>query len=200
MNGGNSVAGAVPIEEYLSARDPVIGKLILGSAASWSVEPTEDPIWGLVRIVLAQQVSTSVANLRARKALLLAPELSAGHLGSSTSALGIFAKIGATGRQATCCARILATADLIRSAVNRSTPDDPSFRIPGIGPWTMAVFRILILKETDIIPENDVGLLRAFCSSYGPTASLSKRAMAWRPYRSVAVWHLWRSLGNEPLG
>jgi 3-methyladenine DNA glycosylase/8-oxoguanine DNA glycosylase len=35
---------------------------------------------------------------------------------------------------------------------------------------------------------------------YGPNQDTEKLAENWRPYRSVACWYLWRTLGNEQLG
>lgn len=72
--------------------------------------------------------------------------------------------------------------------------------IKGIGPWTIAVFRIMVLRDADVLPEGDVGLLRAVANVYGKAAKLSELSEVWRPYRSVACWYLWRTLGNEQLG
>jgi DNA-3-methyladenine glycosylase II len=59
---------------------------------------------------------------------------------------------------------------------------------------------MLVLKQQDVLPEGDVGLARAIERKYGPAAALSNLSEAWKPYRTVACWYLWRSLGNEPLG
>jgi len=72
--------------------------------------------------------------------------------------------------------------------------------IKGIGPWTIAVFRIMVLRDPDVLPLGDVGLERAIANVYGPNQDVQKLAEKWRPYRSVACWYLWRTLGNEQLG
>jgi DNA-3-methyladenine glycosylase II len=72
--------------------------------------------------------------------------------------------------------------------------------IKGIGPWTLSVFRIMVLREPDELPQGDVGLLRAIANVYGPTADLRELSEKWRPFRSVACWYLWKTLGNEQLG
>ena len=72
--------------------------------------------------------------------------------------------------------------------------------IKGIGPWTLAVFRIMVLRDPDELPVGDVGLLRAVKNVYGEIESLERLGESWRPFRSVACWYLWRTLGNEQLG
>jgi len=57
-----------------------------------------------------------------------------------------------------------------------------------------------VLRDPDIMPLGDLGLERAIAKVYGPNQDVEKLAEKWRPYRSVACWYLWRTLGNEQLG
>jgi 3-methyladenine DNA glycosylase/8-oxoguanine DNA glycosylase len=71
--------------------------------------------------------------------------------------------------------------------------------VKGIGVWTAEIFLMFRLQRPDIFPADDLGLLKAAQALYGlrqrPTRKkLLKMAEAWRPYRSVAAWYLWRSL------
>jgi len=72
--------------------------------------------------------------------------------------------------------------------------------IKGIGPWTLSIFRIMVLREPDVLPLGDVGLERAIANVYGRPRSVECLGEKWRPFRSVACWYLWRTLGNEQLG
>lgn len=83
-------------------------------------------------------------------------------------------------------------------------------KLPGIGRWTAEMFLIFHLLRPDVLPLDDLGLLKGFERLYGPVrgvaglegvkrwkvvaAALDKHAGGWRPYRTVAVWFLWRSL------
>ncbi|MBM4298628.1 MAG: DNA-3-methyladenine glycosylase 2 family protein [Deltaproteobacteria bacterium] len=71
---------------------------------------------------------------------------------------------------------------------------------PGIGRWTAEMFLLFGLKRMDVLAVADVGLQRAARNLYGKkrrSATLLPRvAEAWRPYRSIASWYLWRSLGG----
>jgi DNA-3-methyladenine glycosylase II len=71
--------------------------------------------------------------------------------------------------------------------------------VKGIGVWTAEIFLMFRLQRPDIFPADDLGLVKAAQRVYGlrqrPTrARLLAMAEAWRPYRSVAAWYLWRSL------
>jgi DNA-3-methyladenine glycosylase II len=78
--------------------------------------------------------------------------------------------------------------------------------VKGIGQWTAEIFLMFRMKRPDVFPVDDLGLVKAAQRVYGlrrrPTRRrLLKMAEAWRPYRSVAAWYLWRSvqLTNEEL-
>ena len=70
--------------------------------------------------------------------------------------------------------------------------------VPGIGRWTAAMFLIFGLKRLDVLAIGDAGLQRAARLLYGKQRKsdnlLPRVSQAWRPYRSVASWYLWRSL------
>ena len=69
--------------------------------------------------------------------------------------------------------------------------------VKGVGVWTAEMFLIFALNRPDVLPVGDLGVRVALRNQYG-LADLPKphecRALAepWRPYRSVAIWYLWR--------
>lgn len=76
-------------------------------------------------------------------------------------------------------------------------------RVKGIGVWTAQMFLMFTLGRLDVFAPDDVGLQRAIVRLYGlpavpPRAELECLASRWRPYRTVAAWHLWESLDNAP--
>jgi len=68
--------------------------------------------------------------------------------------------------------------------------------IKGIGEWTAEYVAMRALKNPDAFPASDLGLLRAFDTTYGgrprPT-ELHARAEAWRPWRAYAALLIWGS-------
>lgn len=72
-------------------------------------------------------------------------------------------------------------------------------RVKGIGRWTAEMFLMFRLQRPDVLPVGDLGILTAVQRAYGlrkrPTPErLRKLGDAWKPYRSIACWYLWRSL------
>jgi DNA-3-methyladenine glycosylase II len=77
-------------------------------------------------------------------------------------------------------------------------------QIRGIGRWTAEMFLIFHLMRPNVLPLDDLGLLKGISLNYfsGEPVSRSEArevAEAWAPYRSVATWYLWRSLDPLPV-
>jgi DNA-3-methyladenine glycosylase II len=75
--------------------------------------------------------------------------------------------------------------------------------VRGIGRWTAEMFLIFSLGRTDVLPLADYGLRAGVQKNYQLTEipgkqELTELAEPWRPYRSIATWFIWRSLGNVP--
>src|SRR5712691_4083717 len=189
-----------PPENLLSERDAVLANLIATQSVRWPCEPNEDPIWGLVRIVMAQQISTQVACRLAEKVKAAYPQITCAVPDAAPDANCLRA-FGLSERRAQCCVAILQRSDGIRAKVSQGqTWEEALAGIKGIGPWTLSVFRIMVLRHPDVLPLGDVGLERAIANVYGRCRNVERLGEKWRPFRSVACWYLWRTLGNEQLG
>jgi DNA-3-methyladenine glycosylase II len=75
--------------------------------------------------------------------------------------------------------------------------------LSGIGPWTASIFILYELRRPDAMPAHEVGIRKAVGLLDGlvepPKAdAIIQRAEGWRPYRSYAAGHLWRSLKGSP--
>ncbi|MFN7835044.1 MAG: DNA-3-methyladenine glycosylase family protein [Burkholderiaceae bacterium] len=72
-------------------------------------------------------------------------------------------------------------------------------QIHGIGRWTAEMFLIFNLRRPDVWPVDDIGLLKALGRSFldGRTPDAREARVlgeAFRPWRTIAAWYLWRSL------
>ena len=70
-------------------------------------------------------------------------------------------------------------------------------QVKGIGRWSAEMFLMFRLNRPDIFPVGDLGIVKGMQKLYGmrnpPSArTMMRRAEAWRPYRSVAAWYIWR--------
>jgi DNA-3-methyladenine glycosylase II len=71
--------------------------------------------------------------------------------------------------------------------------------IRGIGRWTAEMFLIFNLVRPNILPLDDVGLIRAISLNYFSGEPVSRHearevAANWAPWRTVATWYMWRSI------
>lgn len=74
-------------------------------------------------------------------------------------------------------------------------------RIRGIGRWTAEMFLIFNLLRPNVLPLDDLGLLKGISSNYFSGEPVSRSdarevAVNWEPWRTVATWYLWRSLDS----
>ncbi|MEY3229583.1 MAG: hypothetical protein RL474_471 [Pseudomonadota bacterium] len=76
--------------------------------------------------------------------------------------------------------------------------------IRGIGRWTAEMFLIFNLMRPNVLPLDDIGLIRAISSNYfsgEPVTRHEAREVAanWAPWRTVATWYMWRSIDPIPV-
>ena len=70
----------------------------------------------------------------------------------------------------------------------------------GVGRWTAEMFLIFALGRPDVWPLADMGVVRAAERYYGAATleELTALGERFRPYRSAAVWYLWRWTEANP--
>jgi DNA-3-methyladenine glycosylase II len=76
--------------------------------------------------------------------------------------------------------------------------------IRGIGRWTAEMFLIFHLLRPNVLPLDDLGLIKGISLNYfsgEPVSRAEARELGegWAPFRSVATWYIWRSLDPVPV-
>ena len=69
--------------------------------------------------------------------------------------------------------------------------------LSGIGRWTVEMMLIYTLEREDILPVDDFGVREGYRRLKGldkvpSPQQLKQLGEAWRPYRTIASWYLWR--------
>ncbi|PKL42247.1 MAG: cysteine methyltransferase [Candidatus Riflebacteria bacterium HGW-Riflebacteria-1] len=113
--------------------------------------------------------------------------------------------------------KVLAIKDLAQFAISGNLPEHAQMRllsnseiisrlthIRGIGRWTVEMLLIFKLGRADVMAADDYGLRKGLAAIRGqkelPTpAELARQGLAWKPYRSIASWYLWRAAENYKI-
>ena len=189
-------------------RDPVLAALIRKhGACGLAAAQRADHFSALVRAITGQQLSTKAAATIYSRLVALMPG------GVTPSALAALSDDEMRGvgmsRQKIAYFRDLAhkagSGALPLDRIDTMTDDeviDALTQVKGIGRWSAEMFLMFRLHRPDVLPVDDLGIVNAVRNVYRlrkkPTAErIRKIGEAWRPYRSVACWYLWRSLDNE---
>lgn len=209
------IASSVTPDDYARARrhllrrDPVLAAVIrrhgpCGLAAA----QRSDHFSAIVRAITGQQLSTkAAATIYARlttlmpqgvtpAALAAVPDEALRAAGMSRQKIAYFRDLSET----------VASGALPLDDLDAMTDDEvveAMTRVKGIGRWSAEMFLMFRLHRPDVLPVGDLGIVNAVRAVYRlrktPTAERIRQiGEAWRPYRSVASWYLWRSLDNEP--
>ena len=195
---------------HLCARDRVLARLIpqYGQAC---LQSRGDPFTTLARSVVGQQISVKAAQAVWDR-LLAALGAADGVTPAALLAAGPDA-LRAAGLSARKVEYLLDLArhfdeGRIDPAAWHAMEDEAIIRelvaIRGIGRWTAEMFLIFCLLRPDVLPLDDVGLLRGISQCYFSGEPVSRSdarevAAAWAPFRSVATWYIWRSLDPIPV-
>lgn len=193
---------------HLGRRDPVLKELIRTVGACTLQPDSTNPFGLLVRSIVSQQISTKAA-LAIHGRLALA-------VGDPVTPKAILKARDEVLRSAGLSAgKLLSLRDLADKVHRRTVPLDELHQRPdeeviehlipvrGIGRWTAQMFLIFCLGRLDVLPVDDLGLRVGAQRAYGLAEQprrkeLEALAEPWRPYRTVATWYFWRSLGNVP--
>lgn len=189
-------------------RDPILAPVIKKHRKRSPLDaPTLDPFPALVRTITAQQISTkAAATIHGRlishmergvtpDALLALTEDQFRQAGLSRQKIGYLRDLASKVKSGELPVGSLHELDdeaVIEAIV----------KVKGLGRWSAEMFLMFRLRRPDVLPVDDLGIVTAIQRLYKlrkkPEADrILKIGEAWRPYRTVACWYLWRSLENK---
>jgi DNA-3-methyladenine glycosylase II len=186
---------------HLKQVDPYCAEVI-DRVGPCLLAPVTDRFGTLVRAIISQQISTKAA--RAIEERLRA-------IGGETHDPEVLLKLGEEALRGVGLSGVKAryVLNLSQAVASGQAPldefddwDDDAIierltAIKGIGRWTADMFLIFALNRPDVLPVGDLGVRAGLRDRHG-LAELPKpsecAALAehWRPYRSIAIWYLWR--------
>jgi DNA-3-methyladenine glycosylase II len=194
---------------HLARRDPVLRDLMrVHGKCGLAEAQNADPFGALLKAIVSQQLSTKAARTIYLRLLALfdgapTPAAVARATDVQLRAVGLS---GQKLRYMRDLAIKVEDGSLALHALDAMTDDEVIVsltQVKGIGRWTAEMFLMFRLHRPDVLPVGDLGIVKAVQKAYGLRKTPSPDRLheigeAWRPYRSVACWYLWRSLNNTP--
>jgi DNA-3-methyladenine glycosylase II len=194
-------------KRHLTKHDPVLAPIIKRYSGEMLVS-RGDPFFTLARSIVGQQISVkaadsvwakfqaAVVDVTPGRVLITSPDVLRA-CGLSGQKVGYM--LGLAQHFEAHTQRMHHLADMDDEAVIRELTS-----IKGIGRWTAEMYLMFHLGRPDVLPLADIGLQKAVFIHYFegqkiPLKQITALAEAWRPYRSVATWYLWRALDPVPV-
>ena len=186
-------------------RDPVLAAIIKqhGPCGLGAARDRFDHFAMLVRAIVFQQLSTKAATTIHNRLIECLPGKAATPQGLAQVTESQLRAAGISRQKAGYLRDLglkVAGGALPLDAVDAMTDEqviEALTQVKGIGRWTAEMFLIFRLQRPDVLPLGDLGIVTAIQKAYRlrkkPTPDrMRKLGEAWRPYRSVAIWYLWR--------
>ncbi len=197
--------------KHLAKRDRVMRKLI-PKFGDGRLQSRGDAFTTLARSIVGQQISVKAAQTVWDRFTALLQDTTASLLPENVLSLGV-PKIRGAGLSARKVEYLCDLAQHFQSGAVHvdqwQRMDDEAIieelvAIRGIGRWTAEMFLIFHLMRPNVLPLDDVGLLKGISVNYfsgEPVSRAEAREVgdAWAPFRSVATWYIWRSLDPLPV-
>jgi DNA-3-methyladenine glycosylase II len=193
---------------HLARRDPILRDLMrVHGTCGLAAAQHGDPFGALMKAIVSQQLSTKAADTIFRRLIAL---FDGPPTPQALAALTDFQlrEVGLSGQKLRYMRDLggrVQDGSLPLHGLDAMTDDEviaSLTQVKGIGRWTAEMFLMFRLHRPDVLPVDDLGIVKAVQKVYRlrktPTADrLNKIGEPWRPYRSVACWYLWRSLNND---
>jgi DNA-3-methyladenine glycosylase II len=172
-------------------------------SCTFTPKPEREPYEALVRAVAYQQLSTKAGDailgkfIRQFGAFPTPSQLIAAEFDTLRS-------VGFSGR------KIETLKGIAEGAINGLVPSrkmadsmsdealiERLVTLKGIGQWTVEMMLMFTLERMDILPADDFGITDGYRRLKKLDAAPKRKQMAeigqaWKPYRTVASWYLWR--------
>lgn len=190
----------------LKQADPILASAIdqIGHCTLNQESPTGDLLYALSESIIYQQLSGKAAAAIHKRFLQLYPHslTSEAVLNTSDETLR---SVGLSRAKVVYIKSLAQTiADGLPPIEHLDQMDDEDIinlliSIKGIGRWTVQMLLMFRLNRWDVLPVDDLGIRSGIRRLYSLEELPNKKTVerigqAWKPYRTIASWYIWRSL------
>jgi len=192
--------------KHLKENDPILKTIIEQTKSNIFLTRNCTPFQTLVNAIVGQQISVKAASSISNKLKNKLKHIN--HSRIDRSSIKTLKDCGLSRQKATYLKEIskkfISNPSFFYSFKHL---DDKSIieklcTLKGIGEWTAQMYLIFQLNRPDVLPLGDLGFIKSTNKLY----KLSEKnnfdeiiniAKKWIPYRSVAVWQIWRIIDND---
>jgi len=194
------------INKHLTKQDKILGKC-LKSLPEFNLVPSDRYFEILISSIISQQISLKAAESIKKRVLealsqnlhpnsvLACPDEQLRACGLSWAKVGYLKNIAS---------HFIENPEIYTHLENLTDVEATKAlcEIKGIGEWTAQMFLMFTLVRLNVLPTGDVGLQNGVQKIYNLSAKPTKKELIaigekWQPYRSVAVWYIWRILDSS---
>ena len=114
-------------------------------------------------------------------------------------------KLPLTNNKKKCIQSIIKNYQYVRKVRRKTTHLDALrknfLKIFGIGNWTVDMFAIFYLGNSNILPVGDLGFINAYKKFYNDNnlKKITYYSNKWNNYSTIVTWYLWASYDEQPL-
>lgn len=190
-----TITNTHPYVKILLNQDPLL-KNLFDTVTSISIPFDDDGFHFLMFTITGQQVSAHVATIIFNRLKSKVDSLNAHTLleidDTVLRSIGLsFSKIHTMKRVATYCIE----NNFYFNTFLDKNKTDKFISIKGIGPWTMDMFEMFVLKNLNHFSFKDLGLIEGLKHTYLKPLSnideMKKVSLLWSPYQSIVAHFLW---------
>tara|TARA_B100001996_G_scaffold113666_1_gene86011 strand:- start:42 stop:677 length:636 start_codon:yes stop_codon:yes gene_type:complete len=192
-------------KKFLIKTDPVIKQVIINTSAKYYLTRNCSSFETLINAIVGQQISVAAAASISKKIRYNIKRISPHNIYKTKN--NILKKCGLSRQK---ISYIKELSDIFvhqpsyfyqlpklndQQVINRLS------NLKGIGEWTAQMYLIFQLNRSNIIPLGDLGFINSMIKLYKIkkpiTKNILKIANRWSPYKTVAVWHIWRIIDAD---
>lgn len=199
--------------QTLKQAEPRLAAIIdrVGACKLDQIQQSGDLFYSLSRSIIYQQLSTQAATVIHQRFLQLYPHA------TFPTAIAVLNTPDEVLRQAGISRpKVVYLKDLAQKIIDglpsltelENMDDEAIIQtltiVKGVGRWTVQMLLIFRLHRWDVWPIADLGIRTGIRRLYNlpdlpDPRTMEALGLAWKPYRTIASWYLWRSLEIPPV-
>ena len=191
--------------DFLALIDPDWAQLIeTVGICTFEPKPKREPYEALIRAVAYQQLHAKAGDAIIKRLLNIYDDIFPTPTQLLVTEFAVLRSCGFSARKIETLQSIAegAISGLVPTMAEANSMSDEDLiqrliTLKGIGRWTVEMLLMFTMARMDILPADDFGIVQGYkrfkrLDSAPKRKEINEISQAWRPYRTIASWYLWR--------